>query len=181
MHRLPPELLCRIAAYCDPTTMLRLTQTSSTGQAALRRGKGSLLCVADMLLRGLEIDTRHTDADLALLQQILRHDPGWITTLWASLSDHLYQLPPVRRRRGFARPAAHGRYPTLLTFAEARDVTTWTSSSPRRTTGSRRDARGAHQRRRPLYRIMQHEILRLDRLRVRFWRQHAPTGLALIY
>ena len=166
IERLDRYLQLRIAGYCDPMSLCCLSRTDREWSAL----PTSALCLPRALLNMLEIRECDLREDMSLVRSLLRSDPKWVTELWAVLSDSLCQEKISRCRRGFCRPPS-GQAPTRISLQDARSLHTW--EGPYRRPVQRHPSAP--------HLMLHHEVYRMDRLRMRLWKQLAPTAIALIY
>jgi len=152
----------RIASYCDPQTICHLCGSAQGFRSSIK----PTICLPRALLKSLELNTVTLETlqeEMLFMQDVLMDDPKWITELWSTMSDYLCGERTSYPRKAFRRPPS-GSVPHRMTFEEARDPKTWMIHKPLSRT-----------------RCRQHEIFRMDRLRLRVWKRSAPTAIALIY
>lgn len=168
MEGLDCNLQMSIASYCEPRSLSCLCQVSHNICTRLQRTLA--ICLPRALAHALEVSTslEILRDDMEMVRTILQKEHAWITCLWLCISDNLCQQVTSPHRGAFRRPAA-GLIPTHLSFDAARQVHTWRMASP--------EVLRSHSR----CRLLQHEVYRIDRLRLKVWKKHAPLAIALIY
>lgn len=162
MNLIPPEISNMISSYLIPSEKKSISCSCSTQSRNIQLGTAIPYVIYNFIF-GESYDIRELGENLRFIREVVEIEPSFQIEIWKDISDYLLFGNTKQRTRCFTRP--HCGFSTRLfnTLIDAKNPDNWKSSPVPKAT------------------IKQHEIYRIDSIRLRSYKTRAPLAIALIY